>query len=202
MIVRINGILIYKSIDCVIIDVNGIGYRVLVPLSTFYVLPDTGQPVILNTYTYLRNDSISLFGFYTTEEKEVFQLMLFVSGIGPKLAMNILSGISAKELVEAVFTGNLNRLVGIPGVGKKMAERMILELKDKIVKLKSEEVISAVSDGKTSEELMREDALSALINLGYKRNVVSNTLDMVMDESPEELALEVVLKKVLKILSR
>lgn len=202
MIVRINGTLIYKSIDCVIIDVNGIGYRVFVPLSTFYVLPDTGQPVILSTYTYLRNDSISLFGFYTAEEKEVFQLMLFVSGIGPKLAMNILSGISAKELVEAVFTGNLNRLVGVPGVGKKMAERMILELKDKIVKLKSEEVISAVSDGKTLEELMREDAMSALINLGYKRNVVSNTLDMVMDESPEELALEVVLKKVLKILSR
>lgn len=202
MIVRINGTLIYKSIDCVIIDVNGIGYRVFVPLSTFYVLPDTGQPVILSTYTYLRNDSISLFGFYTAEEKEVFQLMLFVSGIGPKLAMNILSGISAKELVEAVFTGNLNRLVGVPGVGKKMAERMILELKDKIVKLKSEEVISAVSDGKTLEELMREDAMSALINLGYKRNVVSSTLDMVMDESPEELALEVVLKKVLKILSR
>ena len=202
MIVRINGILIYKSIDCVIIDVNGIGYRVFVPLSTFYVLPDTGQPVILNTYTYLRNDSISLFGFYTAEEKEVFQLMLFVSGIGPKLAMNILSGISAKELVEAVFTGNLNRIVSVPGVGKKMAERMILELKDKIVKLKLEEVISDVSDGKTPEELMREDALSALINLGYKRNVVSNTLDRVMDESPEELALEVVLKKVLKILSR
>ncbi len=202
MIVRINGILIYKSIDCVIIDVNGIGYRVLVPLSTFYVLPDTDQPVTLNTYTYLRNDSISLFGFSTAKEKEVFQLMLLVSGIGPKLAMNILSGISAKELVEAVSTGNLSSLVNIPGVGKKTAERMILELKDKIIKLKSEEVISAVSDRKTSEELMREDALSALINLGYKRNAVSNTLDSVMDESSEELALEVVLKKVLKILSR
>lgn len=201
MIARINGILIYKSIDCVIIDINGIGYRVFVPLSTFYVLPDTGQPVILSTYTYLRKDSISLFGFYTAEEKEVFQLMLLVSGIGPKLAMNILSGISAKELVEAVSTGNLSSLVNIPGVGKKTAERMILELKDKIIKLKSEEAISAVSDRKTSEELMREDALSALINLGYKRNAVSSTLDSVMDESSEESALEVVLKKVLKILS-
>ena len=201
MIVRINGILIYKSIDCVIVDVGGIGYRVLVPLTTFYELPDTGQPVILSTYTYLRNDSISLFGFYTAEEKEVFQLMILVTGIGPRLAMNILSGISVKELVKAVSAGNLNRLISIPGVGKKMAERMILELKDKIIKLKSEEIVSAVSDRRTSEELMREDALSALINLGYRRNVISDVLDKVIDESSGELSLEVVLKKAFKILS-
>jgi len=201
MIIRLKGILIYKSVDYAIIDVNGVGYRVFIPLSTFYELPDTGQPVILNTHTHLKKDSINFFGFYTTEEMEIFKLMILVAGIGPKLATNILSGISAEELAIAVSTGNLGRLVSIPGVGKKMAERMILELKEKIVKLGLGEVVTPVSDDKVSEELIRDDALSALINLGYKKSTISNILDKVIDESSGELILEVVLKKALKNLS-
>lgn len=201
MIVRIKGTLIHKSIDCVVVDVNGIGYRVFVPLTTFYDLPDTGQPVILNTYTYFGKDSISLFGFYSELEKEVFQLMILVSGVGPKLAMNILSGSSATELIKAVSAGNINKLVGIPGVGRKMAERLILELRDKIAKLKEWRGEPEVCAGETSEEQTREDAMSALINLGYQRSAVDKALNKIMGESPGKLTLEVVLKKALRILS-
>jgi len=201
MIVRIKGTLIYKSVDYVIVDVNGVGYRVFVPLSTFYELPDTGQPVILNTYTHFKKDSIGLFGFYATEEMEIFKLMILVAGIGPRLATNILSGISAEELAIAVSTGNLSRLVSVPGVGKKMAERMILELKEKIVKLELGKVVTPVSDDKVSEESIRDDALSALINLGYKRSAARDALDKVIGESGGELTLEVFLKKALKNLS-
>ena len=201
MIARINGILLYKSIDYTIVDVNGVGYRVFVPLSTFYELPDTGQPVVLNIYTHFKADSIGLFGFNTTGEMDIFKLLILVTGIGPRLAMNILSGISVEELAKAVSAGNLSRLMSIPGVGKKMSERMILELKDKIMKLESEKVVSAVGDKGISEELIKEDALSALINLGYKRNAAKNILDKVINESGEELALEVLLKKALKNLS-
>lgn len=201
MIARINGILLCKSIDYVIVDVNGVGYHVFVPLSTFYELPDTGQPVILNIHTYFKTDSIGLFGFYTTEEMDIFKLMILVTGIGPKLAMNILSGISVEELTKAISAGNLGKLVSIPGIGKKMAERMMLELKDKVVKLRPEEMVSAVGDKKFSEELMEEDALSALINLGYKRNAARDALDKVIDESGGELALEVLLRRVLTNLS-
>ena len=201
MIARIDGILFYKSIDYVIVDVNGVGYRVFVPLSTFYELPDIGQPVVLNIYTHFKADSIGLFGFYTTEEMDIFKLLILVTGIGPRLAMNILSGISAEELVKALSAGNVGSLVSVPGVGKKMAERMILELKDKIIKLESEEMVSAGSDERISDELMKEDALSALINLGYKKNAAGEALDKVITESGAELALEVLLKRTLKTLS-
>lgn len=200
MIVRIKGTLIHKSIDCVVVDVNGIGYRVFVPLTTFYDLPGTGQPVILNTHTYFGKDSISLFGFYTEMEKEVFQLMILVSGIGPKLAMNILSGSSATELIKAVSAGNINKLVGIPGVGRKMAERLILELRDKVAKLKEGRGESEVCARETLEEQIRKDAMSALMNLGYQRSAVDKVLNKIMGESPEKLTLEVVLKKALRIL--
>ncbi|MEA1935259.1 MAG: Holliday junction branch migration protein RuvA [Thermodesulfobacteriota bacterium] len=201
MIAIINGILLYKSIDYTIVDVNGVGYRVFVPLSTFYELPDTGQPVVLNIYTHFKADSIGLFGFNTNEEMDIFKLLILVTGIGPKLAMNILSGISVEELAKAVSSGNLSRLMSIPGVGRKMAERMILELKDKVLRLKPEGVVSTAGDKRISEEVTEEDVLSALINLGYKRNAAKNALDKVIDESGEKLTLEVLLKKALKNLS-
>ena len=200
MIARINGILLYKSIDYTIVDVNGVGYRVFVPLSTFYELPDTGQPVVLNIYTHFKADSIGLFGFNTTGEMDIFKLLILVTGIGPRLAMNILSGISVEELTKAVSAGNLSRLMSIPGVGRKMAERMILELKDKVLKLKPEGVVSTTDDKRIFEEVIEEDALSALVNLGYKKHAAKNVLDKVIDESGEELALEVLLKKALQTL--
>ena len=200
MIARISGILIYKSLTYVIVDAQGVGYQVYVPLTTFYDLPEAGQPVALNIHTHVRQDAINLFGFQTPEERDIFQLMLAVNGIGPKLAINILSGIAAGELLKAVSQENLKRLLSIPGVGKKMAERIILELKDKVRKLElsAEHIVktdSATKDG------MKEDALSALVNLGYKSPVAKDALNKVCREHPEGLTLDILLKKALKALA-
>ena len=201
MIALINGLLINKAISHVIVDANGIGYRIFVPLTTFYELPSMDQPVTLQIHTHVRPDAISLFGFGTEEEKNVFELMLSVSGIGPRLAINILSGISAEELIRAVSYGNLNRLVSIPGVGKKMAERMILELKDKMVKLSIYEAIYKVDGDIEVYDSIIDDVLSALVNLGYKNQKARDVLDKIIKESSESLTLDVLLKKALKILA-
>jgi Holliday junction DNA helicase RuvA len=202
MIARIVGTLIYKSFDHVIIDAYGIGYRIFIPLTTFYELPEAGQSVTLNIHTHVKQDAISLFGFYSSEDKEIFQLMISVTGIGPRLALNILSGISADELIRAVSQGNLSRLVSIPGVGKKMGERMILELKDKVVPISSEEIISTeVSEGMRQHELVKEDALSALVNLGYKKGLAQEILDKVVDGTTEPITIDIVLKESLRILA-
>jgi len=204
MIARISGTLIYKHVTHVVVDAHGIGYRVFVPLTTLYELPDIGQHVNLNIHTHVKQDSINLFGFYTNEERDIFQLMISVTGIGPKLALNILSGISVRELIRAVSHGNLNRLVNIPGLGKKLAQRLILELRDKVMKLGSDEVIGETGGYMTADELMKEDVLSALINLGYKSHNIREILDRVFHESHESkevLTLDVLLKKTLKILA-
>jgi len=201
MIARINGLLISKSVSHLIVDINGLGYRVFVPLTTFYELPDEGQKVTLHIHTHVKDDSINLFGFYRYEDKVVFQLMISVSGIGPKLAMNIMSGISAEELTHAVSKGDLNRLVRIPGVGKKMAERMILELRDKLIKLEPFATSVDESISYAGADATREDALSALINLGYKSQAATDALDKTINECTEPLSLEALLKKTLKILA-
>ncbi|MDI6777180.1 MAG: Holliday junction branch migration protein RuvA [Syntrophales bacterium] len=201
MIARISGTLIYKHVTHVVVDAHGIGYRVFVPLTTFYELPDIGQPVNLNIHTHVKQDSINLFGFCTSEERDIFQLMISVTGIGPRLAMNILSGISAREWIRAVSQGNLNCLVNIPGLGKKLAQRLILELKDKVMKLGANEVIGEPGGEMTADELVKKDALSALINLGYKSHKVGELIERVINESKEALTLDVLLKKTLKILA-
>ena len=172
----------------------------LCPLSTFYELPEAGRPVVLQIHTHVREDAISLYGFYTEEEREVFQLMISVSGIGPKLAVNVLSGISAGEWVRAVAVEDLKRLTGIPGVGRKTAERMILELKDKAVKLGSEAAPVGVATVRTGEQV-KEDALSALVNLGYKGSSARDAVERIMKEAPEPLSLDRILKKALRILA-
>jgi len=201
MIARINGLLISKSVSNLIVDINGLGYRVFVPLTTFYELPDEGQKVALHIHTHVKDDAIHLFGFYRYADKLVFQLMISVSGIGPKLAINILSGITAEELIHAVSNGDLDRLVRIPGVGKKMAERMILELRDKLLKL---ELFAKSADehvGHVETDANREDALSALINLGYKGQAATSALEKSISGCTEPLSLEELLKKTLKILA-
>jgi holliday junction DNA helicase RuvA len=200
MIARLSGILIQKSVTQCVVDVHGAGYRVVVPLSTFYELPETGRPVVLQIHTHVREDTISLYGFHTEEEREVFQLMISVSGIGPKLAVNVLSGISAGEWVRAVAVEDLKRLTGIPGVGRKTAERMILELKEKAVKLGSEEAPAGVTSVRTGEQV-KEDALSALVNLGYKGSSARDAVERIMKEAPEPLSLDRILKKALRIMA-
>jgi Holliday junction DNA helicase RuvA len=202
MIARISGILIQKSVQSLVIDTQGVGYRVTVPLSTFYELPELGAPVILHIYTQVKEDAISLFGFFTPVERDIFEVIISVSGIGPKLAVNILSGISAPDLVKAIIQGDLKRLVGIPGVGKKMAERMVLELKDKILKMHPIQSVLPAATGNQRLEVLREDALSALINLGYKNAAAKEAIDkVVQDRPPDRATLDVVLKGALKILA-
>lgn len=200
MIARISGTLVHKSPAYLIVDVHGVGYRLFIPLTTFYDVPDLGQPVTLNIHTQVKQDAINLFGFYTSEEREIFQLLLSVNGIGPKLALNVLSGIAAGELIKALSEGNLKRLVSIPGVGKKMAERIILELRDKALKLWDQDVTPRVRTDLHEADL-REDALSALINLGYKSPVASEALDNVVRQFPAGLTLDLLLKNALNILS-
>ena len=201
MIALISGKIVYKGISHVIVDVQGVGYRIFIPLTTFYELPEAGQIITLHVHTNVKQDAINLFGFYTVQERDLFQLMISVSGIGPKMSMNILSGISAQELLRAISSGNVGKLINIPGVGKKMAERLILELKEKVIKKMMVEEIPAADDQHQAGEIIIEDALSALVNLGYKSNVAKDALDKVLRASEEELGMDQLLKKTLKILA-
>jgi Holliday junction DNA helicase RuvA len=166
MIASLQGILIHKSPEHLIINVNGVGYQVHVSLTTFCELPDLHQEVLLNIYTHVREDCIHLFGFISLQEKEMFMRLIEVAGIGPRLAVNILSGITAEDLRSAIWAGDITRLNSIRGVGKKIAERIVIELRDK---LKADMIRIEPDSGsiKGAEQMMR-DALSALLNLGYR----------------------------------
>ena len=181
----------------VIVDVGGVGYQVFIPLNVFYRLPEIGESVSLYIHTHLREDALQLFGFQEPQEKQVFLFLNSVAGIGPKLAVNILSGISADELAHAIKSGDQLRLVSIPGVGKKLAERMIVELRDKFMTLQSE-VSETVARGDGSQLL--HDAVSALINLGYRKaEVEKNVRDLTQTG---KRSLEEVIKEVLRRMSR
>jgi holliday junction DNA helicase RuvA len=201
MIALISGKIVYKGISHVVVDAHGVGYRIFIPLTTFYELPEAGQIITLHVHTHVKQDAINLFGFYTVQERDLFQLMLSVSGIGPKMSMNILSGISVQEMLRAISGGNLRKLISIPGLGKKLAERLILELKEKVVKKMMAEEMPAIDNQQKINEIIREDVLSALINLGYKSNIAQDALDKVLYTSAKELAMDQLLKQTLKILS-
>ena len=196
MIAKISGSLAHKEPGEVIIDVGGVGYQLFISLGVFYRLPEIGKPVSLFVHTHVREDALQLFGFLEYQEKQTFLLMNGVSGIGPKLAIGILSGIPSKELVRALREGDQVRLVSIPGVGKRLAERMIVELKDKLMALPDENQMGR-QDG--SSQLMR-DAVSALVNLGYRRGEAEKIVREVVNG--EERNLEVVLKETLRRLSQ
>jgi len=201
MIALISGKIVYKGISHVIVDVQGVGYRIFIPLTTFYELPEAGQTITLHVHTNVKQDAINLFGFYTVQERDLFQLMISVSGIGPKMSMNILSGIPAQDLLRAISGGNVGKLVNIPGVGKKMAERLILELKEKIIKKMMMENMPAADGQDQISEIITEDVLSALVNLGYKNNVAKDALDKALRSSEKGLEMDQLLKKTLKFLA-
>ncbi|TFG93815.1 MAG: Holliday junction branch migration protein RuvA [Syntrophobacterales bacterium] len=196
MIASLKGVLLHKSTNHIVVDVHGVGYGVIVPLGTFYNLPDIGGDVALVIHTQVAQDSVKLLGFLDHREKDLFRMLISISGIGPKLAINILSGISPEHLSGAISGGDLGRLVGIPGVGKKTAERMIFELKDKITT-----VISVETPAGDPDTMVKEDALSALINLGYKNTVAKDAIDRVYAERGGDVTLEALLPESLKILS-
>ena len=198
MIALLRGTLAYKSSDHVIIDVGGVGYRLFIPLSTFYSLPETGD-VSLFTHTHVREDALLLYGFLSMEEKELFGILISISGIGPKLAINILSHIPARDLKRAIASGDIKRLSSLPGIGKKTAERLVLELKDKVGPLHD---LPEADDFKsnTSSVDISNDVISALINLGYKENQARKVLES-MELAPG-LTMEEALKGALKVLVR
>lgn len=203
MIASISGRLTHKSPEFLIIDVNGIGYRIIVPLTTYYKLPEINNSVSLYTYTHVREDALMLFGFLTYEEKELFKKLIGVSQIGPKLAVNILSGISAKELKEAIAKGDIVRLTSIPGVGRKTAERIVLELKDKIEFIVEDTQPSAVSRQlSVRRDPLFEDAVSALVNLGYKKGMAEDAVKQARGRQGEKTDIEGLIKESLKILSK
>ncbi|MBI1920919.1 MAG: Holliday junction branch migration protein RuvA [Geobacter sp.] len=176
MIALLTGTIARKAPDFIVLDVQGVGYRVQIPFSTYYDLPEEGGNVSLNIYTHVKEDAINLYGFSSLAEKELFQLLISVSGVGPRLATNILSNIGASDLSEALMRGDLGRLSAIPGIGKKSAERLVLELKEK---LKKQAPAALAHDEKpaAAKQDLRDDVLSALVNLGYKEAVVQKVLD-------------------------
>ena len=197
MIVKLSGTLTDKAPTEITIDVGGVGYQIFIPLSVFYRLPDLGARVSLYTHTHVREDALQLFGFLGPEEKQVFLLLNGVSGIGPKLAVNILSGIPAEDLAKALREGDQPRLLSIPGVGKKLAERMIVELKDKFATLTPASIDSTAKPEASSQ--MMQDAVSALINLGYKKPEIEKMVREVLKNG--ELTLEEVLRETLRHMS-
>lgn len=192
MIALLTGTLAQKIPGEIIVEVNGVGYRVFVSLLSLTKLPETGQPVTLLIHTAVREDDISLYGFLNDQEKQIFQKLISVSGIGPRLAMTILSGILPADLAEALRSEDLVRLTSISGIGKKTAERMILELKDKLVAF-------AETAPKTGKRKLHEDILSVLLNLGYNRPQAERTLSRL--NVSEGASLEHHVKEALKILA-
>jgi Holliday junction DNA helicase RuvA len=181
----------------VIVDVGGVGYHIFIPLTVFYGLPEIGAPLTLHIHTHLREDALQLFGFQEPQDKQVFLLLNSVAGIGPKLAVNILSGIPAAELTQAIKDGDQLKLVSIPGVGKKLAERMIVELRDKFTAFASQITETAAP---TNESHLMGDAVSALVNLGYRQvEVEKNVRDVIQSGSR---TLEEVIKEVLRRMGR
>ena len=200
MIAHIQGFLHFKSPEYLVIDVDGIGYQVHVPLSTFYDLPQVGSTVSLHIHTHVREDALQLYGFRSPEEKVIFVRLISISGIGPRLAVNILSGISPAELVESLSQNNLARLISIPGVGRKTAERIMVELRDKVSSLVPGHDVT-VPVKTAADEAVIEDALSALLNLGYKKGVAQRAVENARQRLEGEITLESLLKESLRALA-
>ena len=200
MIALVKGELAYKSIDHVIVDVSGVGYRLFIPLSTFYSLPEQGR-VELFVHTHVREDILQLYGFSTIEEKDLFVTLIGISGVGPKLAVNVLSHIPVSELKTAIVHGDIKRLSSLPGIGKKTAERLVLELKDKLsahVGQPAETAGLGHAAGRHFDPM--NDVISALVNLGYKEAQARKILAS-MEVAPDT-PMEEILKGALKVLVR
>jgi Holliday junction DNA helicase RuvA len=180
MIAFLRGRLFDKQPNRIVIDVNGVGYDVAVPLSTFYGLGESGSDIALRIHTHVREDLLALFGFATRLEQELFERLIGVSGIGPKVALAVLSGIEPGDLMRAIEKGDLARLTAIPGVGKKTAERIVLELKDRLPAHFGPAAAGAAPEAPP----LRDDLLSALLNLGYHRPLAEKAVDSALGTAP------------------
>ena len=199
MIAHLRGRIFEKHPNRLVVEAGGVGYDVFVPLSTFYGLGEPGTEIALRIHTHVREDQLSLFGFATVLEQDLFERLIGVSGIGPKLALAVLSGIEPLELVRAIERGNVARLTAIPGVGKKTSERIVLELKDRLPPGQ----IAAVAEGGAEDHAarVRDDLLSALMNLGYHRPLAEKAVEAAIKATPDG-GFERTLKQALRELAR
>jgi len=206
MIAHLSGKLLLKGATSIVIDVGGVGYEVMIPLSTSYELGETGSDVSLRIYTHVREEALQLYGFQTGRERELFTLLISVSGIGTKSAVAMLSSMNADEIAGAIRTNNLARLTSVPGIGRKTAERLVIELRDKILQISSpalEETIAAGNGkaAKPSLDAVYDDALEALISLGYAKPVAERALKTAMSDGGE-ISVQALLRRSLRNLSK
>lgn len=205
MIAYLKGKLLEKEANTVIVETNGVGYEVMIPLSTFYELGEVGEDIELRIFTHVREDALQLFGFKTLRERELYLKLISVQGIGAKSGISMLSGMSADEIIVAVRTDNLARLTSIPGVGRKTAERLVIELRDKLNDLTSgatqQQLTSAAGGAKVSADAVYDDALSALLNLGYQRNAAEKALKQAVQDGTE-MSVQKLLRKSLQLLAK
>ncbi|MBV8070449.1 MAG: Holliday junction branch migration protein RuvA [Acidobacteriaceae bacterium] len=186
MIGHLRGVLFEKHPNQVIVEAAGVGYDVQIPISTYTALPDAGEPVALRIHTHVREDTLLLFGFGTPDEKAVFEKLISVSGIGPKLAITVLSGLATPELVAAIRSSDVAKLVRIPGVGKKTAERIVLELKEKLPAIEAAGKLAEAAPPEHAFTALERDVLSALQNLGCSRPAAEEALRKVKERGVSE----------------
>lgn len=198
MIGQLRGTLIEKHPNEAIVDAGGVGYQVSIPVSTFSALPDTGHEVQLRIHTHVREDAIALFGFLTREEKGLFEKLISVSGVGPKLAITVLSGLPTADLVAAIRSGNLQQLTRVPGIGKKTAERLVVELRDKLDSLGVGKGMQIPAAASPILSPLDDDVLSALTNLGCPRPVAEAAIRKARAAGVEE-AFEPLFRKALEM---
>ena len=203
MIARLTGKLVDKQPHQVIIEAGGVGYRAFIPLSTFYTLPDEGAEVTLRTHTHLREDVIALYGFSSHDEQDLFERLIEISGIGPRLALAMLSGLSAGDLVDAILEGDAGRLRGIPGVGPKTADRVVLELRDRVGRNRGASATESPASGsRAGSSAIRRDVVSALVNLGYRESLAESAVRRALDgKQADGAALQEILKRSLRYLA-
>lgn len=203
MIAYLSGKLLEKQANTLIVDVGGVGYEVSIPLSTFYEIGDIGSDVQLRIYTHVREDAIQLFGFKTNRERELYLRLISVQGIGAKSGIAMLSGMSADELILALRTEDLAKLSTIPGVGRKTAERMVIELRDKVgqTRVEGTSALDAATTGSAPIDDVFEDALSALVNLGYQRNAAEKALQIAAKEVTDA-TVQKLLRRSLQVLAK
>ena len=198
MIAFLRGKLLEKHPNQIVIDTAGVGYDVVIPISTFSALPDIGAEVALRIHTHVREDALALFGFWTTEEKGLFEKLISVSGIGPSLAIKVLSGLATPAIIDAIRGGHVEQLVRIPGVGKKTAERMVLELKEKLEGLGSGAPPTVLSKAEPALSDIEQDVLSALLNLGCQRAAAEGAVRKAKSAEPSS-AFEPLFRKALEL---
>ena len=201
MIASLTGRLAFKAPTHLVLDVHGVGYEVFIPLSTYYGLPNLSESTSLSVHTHVREDAIQLFGFLTSQEKDAFVLLTSVSGVGPKLALSVLSALPVSDLVSAIQSGDVEKLTTVPGIGNKSASRLVLELKDKVEKLHPG-LASASEVSRQGHDATFDDALSALVNLGYRPQDAKEALKQVKKSNAESIVLKDMIRESLKELAR